>query len=46
MIFTLQIVDLAGLIKKQSTLLIFKNNDFEEEAKLTPEKTEQTFIVK
>jgi hypothetical protein len=37
---------LAGLNKKQYALLIFKYNDFEEEAKLTPEKTEQTFIVK
>jgi hypothetical protein len=37
---------LTGLNKNQSNLLIFKYNDFEEGVKLTPEKTEQTFILK
>jgi hypothetical protein len=37
---------LTGLNKNQSTLLIFKYNDYEEGVKLTPEKTEQTFTVK
>jgi hypothetical protein len=37
---------LGNLNKNQSTLLIFKYNEFEEGVKLTPEKTEQIFVVK
>jgi hypothetical protein len=37
---------LAGFSKRQSNLLIFKHNDFEEEVKLTAELTEQVFIVR
>lgn len=37
---------LNGTNKNHTTLLIFKYNDFEEGVKLTPEKTEQTFMIK
>jgi hypothetical protein len=37
---------LGNLNKNQSTLLIFKYNEFEEGVKLTSEKTEQIFVVK
>lgn len=45
-LFKVQNTILAGLNKNQSTLLIFKYNDFEEGVNLTAEKTEYTFIVK
>lgn len=36
---------LNGVNRKPSTLLIFKYKDFEDEEKLTEEKTEETFVV-
>jgi hypothetical protein len=37
---------LNGVNRKPSTLLIFKYNNFEDEEKLTEEKTEETFSVR
>jgi hypothetical protein len=37
---------LNGVNRKPSTLLIFKYNDFEDEEKLSEDKTEETFVVK